>query len=85
MKSVCILEGSGDILFTLNTEDYPLREADLIEANSVIYKVESVLLKMTVLPDAVTEGTNNTGPVTIPGAERSWSTGQLFVTLSIVP
>ncbi len=85
MKSVCILDGGGDILFTLNTEDYPLREADFIEANSVIYKVENVLLKVTVLPDAVTEATNNTGPVTVPGTERSWSTGELLVTLSIVP
>jgi hypothetical protein len=85
MRSVCVLDGTGETLFTLNTADYPLRENDHIEANSVIYKVESVLLKVTVLPDAVTAGASGIPPATIPGKERSWSSGELFVTLSVVP
>lgn len=85
MRAVCVLEGSGEPIFTLNTETYDLRENDRIKVNSVIYKVESVLLEVTVLPDAVASGSEGAAPVILPGAERNWSTGKFYVTLSVVP
>lgn len=85
MRILCVLEDSGQLLFTLNTMDSVLRKNDLIEADEVTYKVESVLFKVTVRPNGIQTGEEGEPSVTIPGEERSWSSGMLLVTLSVVP
>ncbi len=91
MRATCALQDNGPVLFTLNTSDYDLRVDDLIEAALVTYKVESVVLKVTPIPDVTVPLTVDpqTGETltseTVAGNTGYWSEGELAVTLSVVP
>ncbi len=88
----CVLDGTDQAVFTLNTNDYLYQEGSLIETDGVTYKIESILAKITIPPDGIKCGVTSVDPDTgelisgvLPGAERPWSTGMLHATVSVVP
>ena len=73
---VCVLEGSGELIFSTNTFDYRLAEGDLfthtVGGVTTKYKVESAVLEVESM----------TGD---PEVTSNWMTFVLRVTASVVP
>ena len=73
---VCVLEGSGDPIFSTNSFDYKLAEGDLfthtVGGVTTAYRVESAVLEVESM----------TGD---PEVTSTWTTFVLRVTASVVP